>query len=128
VVDDNTPGVVEGTFEVRVPWSESGQAEGIIANLPMEDQEPPDTSRELDLVAIAHTDGATGEMEAMSIKSILEAGGIDAVIIGNSTLPNLGFEVRVPRDAEQQARAAITEAQAAGPAAAIEGERESELG
>jgi len=33
----------------------------------------------------------------------------------------------VPRDAERQAREAIAEAQAAGPAAAVEGERESEL-
>jgi len=31
VVDDDTPGVVEGTFEVRVPPSELGQAEAIIA-------------------------------------------------------------------------------------------------
>ena len=128
IVGDDTPGVVEGTFEVRVPRVELNPAEAIVADLPIEDQELPDTSRELDLVPVAHTDGATGEMEAISIKSILESNGITAVIIGNSTLPNLGFEVRVPRDAEQRARAAVAEAQAAGPAAAIEGERESELG
>jgi hypothetical protein len=127
VVGDDTPGVVEGTCEVRVPPSELAQAEAIIADLPIDDEQLPDTSHELDLVPVAHTDGATGEMEAISIKSILESVGITAVIIGNSTLPNLGFEVRVPHEAEQQARDAIAEAQAAGPAAAIEGERQSEL-
>jgi hypothetical protein len=127
VVGDDTPGVVEGTCEVRVPSSELAEAEAIIADLPVDDVELPDDSHDLDLVPVAHTDGATGEMEAISIKSILEASGITAVIIGNSTLPNLGFEVRVPHDVERQAREAIAEAQAAGPAAAVEGERESEL-
>jgi hypothetical protein len=128
VVGDDTPGVVEGTCEVRVPSSELAEAEAIIADHPVDDVELPDDSHELDLVPVAHTDGATGEMEAISIKSILEASGITAVIIGNSTLPNLGFEVRVPHDVERQAREAIAEAQAAGPAAAVEGERESEVG
>ncbi|HUS05954.1 MAG TPA: hypothetical protein VMZ52_06655 [Bryobacteraceae bacterium] len=128
LLGDTTPGVVEGSYEVRVPSSELAQAEAIVADLPADDPGAPDASHRLDLVAVVRTDGSTGEMEAMSIKNILDSNGIPAIIIGSSSLPNLGFEVRVPKDALEQARAAIAEAQAAGPAAAIEGERESESG
>jgi glycine cleavage system aminomethyltransferase T len=85
-----------------------------------------DDSHDLDLVTVARTDGATAEMQATGIKSILDASGIDAMIIGSSTLPNLGFEVRVPKDHQVQAAQAIAEAQSAGPQAAVEAERLTE--
>jgi hypothetical protein len=48
------------------------------------------------------------------------------VVVGTSTLPNLGFEIQVAAADEQRARQAIEEARAAGPAAAAEAERETE--
>jgi hypothetical protein len=47
-------------------------------------------------------------------------------MIGDSVLPNLSFEVRVPRENVAQARELIAEALAAGPLAAEEGEAASE--
>jgi hypothetical protein len=128
IVGDDTPGVVEGTYEVRVPASEAGAAEALVAQTP--DSEYPervDPSHDLDLVPVAKTDGTTGEMEATGIQSILDANGISALIVGNSTLPNLGFEVRVSRNDEQHALEVIREARAAGPEAAVEGEQASEV-
>jgi hypothetical protein len=67
-----------------------------------------------------------GEVEATGVKSILEANGIDCVVVGDSVLPNLGFEVRVASDRADEARRVLAEALAIGPAGAEEGERESE--
>lgn len=131
VFDDNTPGVVEGTFEVRVPASQAEQAERLIAAGDAEMQQASgDTSESLDLETVFQADGAspTAEMEAMEVSSLLTAAGIDTVTIGSSTLPNLPFEVRVPRDDAERARLVIAEARAAGPAAAEQAERELEEG
>ncbi|HYZ84890.1 MAG TPA: hypothetical protein VE621_10820 [Bryobacteraceae bacterium] len=87
---------------------------------------PVDASHDLDMVTIASTDGATAELQATAIKSILDANDIESMIVGSTTLPNLGFEVRVPRELEAQAVQAIAEARSAGPQAAFEGERISE--
>jgi hypothetical protein len=126
VVDDQEPGVVSGTYEVRVPTSEAARAEEVLAaNKPVVDEEL-DPSHELDMVPIFHSDAATSEMEALAIKGILDSNGIEALVVGNSTLPNLGFEVHVPREQQEPARAAIAEAQAAGPMAAEEAERAGE--
>jgi|SRR4051794_39362834 len=86
-----------------------------------------DPSPELDVVTIMELQGATGEVEAMGIKSILDASDIPNVMVGTSTLPNLSFLIQVPGTDVERARATIAEAQAAGPAAAVEAERESEL-
>lgn len=86
-----------------------------------------DPSPELDIVTIMELQGATGEVEAMGIKSILDASDIPNVMVGTSTLPNLSFFIQVPASEVERARATIAEAQAAGPAAAVEAERESEL-
>lgn len=67
-----------------------------------------------------------GEVEATGLKAILEANGIDCVVVGDSVLPNFGFEVRVANDRAEEARRVIAEALANGPAAAEEGERASE--
>lgn len=127
VFGDNAHDVVEGTYEVRVPRAEAEAAEALIGErATADDPEPVDDSHDLDLITVAATDGTTGEMEAISIKSILEANGIDSLIVGNSTLPNMGFEVRVAEADEERAREVLREAQAAGPAAALEAEEAGE--
>jgi hypothetical protein len=122
-----------GGWEVRVPAAEGSEAAKAAENISFHDidedaldEEPEDPSHDMDLVTVAHTDGAMGEMEATTIEAILDANGIQALVVGDSILPNLGFEVRVPREDRPKAEAAIAEAQAAGPAAAAQGEAESE--
>jgi hypothetical protein len=72
------------------------------------------------------TDGSTAEMQAIAIQSILQAEGIQSVIIGSSTMPNLGYEVRVSAEDLDRARQTLLDAKAAGPAAAAEAEQASE--
>ena len=120
---DDSPGVVEGAYEVRVPQAEGEAAEALIGERATADDPivPVDPSHYLDLVTVAMTDGTTGEMEAMAIKSVLDANEIDSVIVGNSTLPTMGFEVRVAEEEKGDAEAAIAEARAAGAEAAAGG-------
>ena len=123
---DMAPGVVDGTWEVRVPAAEASLAESIVGSMNQDDPGLVNPSRELDTVPLIHTQGATGEMEAMAIQSILDANGIPAVLVGASTLPNLSFQVRVAKADVERAQATLAEARAAGPAAALEAEQESE--
>jgi len=128
LLTDDAPGVVEGTFEICVPPSESQQAEALIAESRVDEptEDDADPSHELDLVTVAKTDGTTAEMEATSVKSILNASGIRAVIVGAASMPNLGFEVRVTKEDVPRAEAVIAEATAAGPSAAMEAEMQQE--
>jgi len=126
LLDDTVPGVVSGTWEVRVPAEEASYAQEVISEIDQDEESAPSPSPDLDLVPVAATEGALSEMEAFSIKSILDANGINAVIVGASQLPNLGFEVRVAEADLERARQTIAEAQAAGPAAALEAERAGE--
>jgi hypothetical protein len=130
VLDDSAPGVPKGAFEVRVPAADSGRAEELIDENPLPDEsEEVDASPELDLETIYHAEAsATGEVEAMSIKNLLESNGIAAVLVGDSVLPNFPFEVRVARDQVEPARILIADAETIGPAAAEEAELESESG
>ncbi len=124
LLDDSSPGVPEGVFEVQVPSAEAARAEELIAeNPPPEDAEQVDDSPALDLETIA---SAASEMEAMSIKNLLDANDIAAVLVGDSVLPNFAFEVRVARDQAERARILIADAEKIGPAAAEEAERASE--
>jgi len=124
LVDDSAPGVPEGVFEVRVPSADAARAEDLIADNPLpEEAEQVDPSPEFDLETIA---SATSEMEAMSIKNLLDSNSIEAVLVGDSVLPNFPFEVRVAHDQAQRARILIAEAEDVGPAAAEEAERASE--
>jgi Putative prokaryotic signal transducing protein len=124
LLDDSSPGVPEGVFEVQVPPADAARAEELIAeNPPPEDAELVDDSSALNLETIA---SATSEMEAMSIKNLLDANDIAAVLVGDSVLPNFAFEVRVARDQAQRARILIADAEQTGPAAAEEAERASE--
>ena len=124
LLDDSAPGVPEGVFEVRVPAADAARAEQVIADNPLPDEdEEVDTSSALDLETIA---SATSEMEAISIKNLLDSNGIAAVLVGDSVLPNFPFEVRVARDQAERARILIADAEDVGPAAAEEAERASE--
>jgi hypothetical protein len=123
ILDDSAPGVPEGTFEVRVPPGQLQKAEELIAENPLPDEvEEVDDSSELDLETIYHADGTLAEVESMEIKNLLQANGIAAVVVGNSVLPTMSFEVRVAHDQVERAREVVNEAQAAGPAAAEEAE------
>ena len=126
--DDSAPGVPEGVYEVRVPGEQARTAEEIIAANPLADEVPEvDNSSDLDLETIFQAAGtATAEMEAMGIQSVLESNGVAAVIVGDSVLPNLGFEVRVAKDEADFAKQLIAEAQRRGPEDAEEAERENE--
>jgi len=127
IVDDTAPGVPEGTYEVRVPAADSARAEAIIDENPLPDEvEEVDDSEDLDLKTIFRSDGTMAEVETMGIKNVLEANGIAAVLVGDSVLPNLGFELKVARDQVENARKLIAQAEADGPAAAEAGELESE--
>jgi hypothetical protein len=126
LLDDSSPGVPEGVFEIRVPAADAARAEELIAENPLdepEEAEEVDPSPELDLETIA---SATSEMEAMGLKNLLDSNGIATVLVGDSVLPNFPFEVRVARDQVDRARLLIADAEAVGPAAAEEAERASE--
>ncbi len=124
LLDDSSPGVPEGVFEVRAPAAAAARAEELIAENPLPDEvEEVDTSSDLDLETIA---SAASELEAMGIKNLLDSSGIAAVLVGDSVLPNFQFEVRVARDQVKRARILIADAEQVGPAAAEEAERASE--
>jgi hypothetical protein len=126
LLDDSAPGVPEGVFEVRVPASNAARAEKLIAENPPDDEvKEVDPSSDLDLETIA---SAASEMEATSLKGVLESNGIAAVLVGDSVLPNLAFDLRVARDQAERARQLIADAETIGPAAAEEAELESESG
>jgi hypothetical protein len=123
ILDDSAPGVPEGAFEVQVPPDQLQKAEKLIAEHPLPDEaEHVDDSSDLDLETIFHGDGTLAEGESMEIKNLLEANGVAAVVVGNSVLPTMSFEVRVARDQVERAREVVKEAQAAGPTAAEEAE------
>lgn len=123
ILDDSAPGVPEGTFEVQVPADQLQKAEELIAQHPLFDEvEEVDDSSNLNLETIFHADGTLAEVESMEIKNLLEANGIGAIVVGNSVLPTMSFEVRVARDQVERAREVVNEAQAAGPVAAEEAE------
>ena len=129
MVDDSAPGVPEGTYEVRVPASQAVRAEKLIDENPLPDEvEEVDDSAALDLETVFHAEGSsvTAEIEAMSVKNLLESNGIAAVLVGDSVLPNLPFEVKVAREQAERARKLIKDVEAVGPEAAEEMEAESE--
>jgi len=126
MLDDSAPGVPKGVFEVRVPSADAARAEELIAeNPPSAEAEEVDDSPALDQETIA---SAASEMEAMSIKNLLDSSGIAAMLVGDSVLPNFPFEVRVAHDQAARARLLIADAEQTGPAAAEEAERASEPG
>ena len=129
MVDDSAPGVPEGTYEVRVPARDAARAEELIDENPLpDDVEEVDDSSNLDLETIFHIEGSsvTAELQAMSIKNLLESNGIAALLVGDSVLPNFPFEVKVAREQATRARKLIEDLENVGPGAAEELEAESE--
>lgn len=126
--DDSAPGVPEGVFEVQVPPRFAARAEKLIdENSPDEEVNRADPSPDLDLETVFRSEATpTSEVEALGVKTLLESNGIATVMIGDSVLPNLAFEVRVARDQAARARKLMAEAEKIGPAAAAEAEAESE--
>ena len=113
VADDSAPDVPEGTFEVRAPSADSKKAEELIARNFPGGKPPGDASSRFDLETVFHSEsGPTSEFAAMNVKNLLESNGITAVLVGDSVLPNLLFEVRVARNKAQLARKVIAEAEA----------------
>jgi type III secretory pathway lipoprotein EscJ len=116
--DDSAPGVPEGVFEVRVSPANTARAEKLIAKNPLPDGvEDVDPSPELDLETIS---SAQSEMEANGMKNFLESNGIAAVLVGDSVLPYLPFEVRVAHNQAARARQLIADVE--------EGAQKSESG
>jgi phosphoribosylamine--glycine ligase len=127
LLDASAPGVPSGAYEVRVDAEDQASAEKLIQEFsPDVELTDVDPSHALDLVTVFQAPGTANEIEAISIQSILEEGGISAVIIGDARLPNIGQEVRVAREHEVKARQLIEEALAAGSSAAEEAEESAE--
>jgi Putative prokaryotic signal transducing protein len=80
----------------------------------------------MDLETVFSSSNYDAEMEAMAIHGILQSSGIPSVLVGTSTLPVFEFQVQVPRSDLEEARRILADAEAAGPAAALEGEKASE--
>lgn len=81
------------------------------------------------LVSVFHQPaGSIEEMEAFTVKSLLEANGIEAILMNPGALPNLSAQVLVAEERAEEARRIIAEAKAAGPAAAEEAEAAGEQG
>jgi hypothetical protein len=87
---------------------------------------PTEPTPEESLVPVFSSSNHDAEMEALTIKGILDASGIPALIAGPHVLPNLEFQVQVPEHLVNAAQELINEARAAGPAAAAEAEAMTE--
>jgi hypothetical protein len=83
-------------------------------------------SEELDVVTVFEGAGSTSEMEALQVQALLQSNGIEAVLMGDSRLPNLPESVKVAREDAERAQQLITDARAAGPAGALEAEKAGE--
>ena len=91
--------------------------------------EPPeevDTSEDLDLVTVFYSEAHDAQIRAQLIRGLLEAGGIPAVVVEATPLPNLPSEVRVPKARLDEAQRLIAESESAGPRGAEEAEELSE--
>jgi Putative prokaryotic signal transducing protein len=126
VLDDSAEGIVEGTFEVRVPAHDAAKAERLLREHPLPDDfERVDPSSKLDIETVFHAEGSgpLAEMQAMGVKNLLESNGIAAILFGDSVLPNMPFEVKVARENAERASRLIAEAESS---AAEAGESDSE--
>jgi hypothetical protein len=92
----------------------------------MEHDQQENDSEELDLVTVFESAGTSSEMEALQVQALLESNGIEAVLIGDTRLPNIPEEVRVAKEDLSRAQQLIADALSAGPAAAVEAEAAGE--
>jgi len=79
-----------------------------------------------EMVPVFSSSNHDAEMEATTIKGLLDSNDIPAMIVGPHMLPNLEFQVQVSRELAAQAKTLIAEARAGGPASAVEAEKETE--
>ena len=85
-----------------------------MALLPESEPESVDISHELDMVPVFSSSNHDGEMEAMNVHAILEANGIESLMVGPSTIPSLEFQVQVSKADLETAQRLLAEAQEAG--------------
>lgn len=87
---------------------------------------PSDIAVDENFVVVFSSANHDGEMEAMTIRGILESVGIPAILVGPHVLPVVEFQVQVPGHLVEAAEKAIADARDAGPEAADQGEAESQ--
>jgi hypothetical protein len=129
LLDDSAPAVPSGAWEVRPAPADTARAEQLISDARLPDAELTEISGAASLDAetiFTAGSGSSGEMEAMAVKSMLEASGIAAFLVGDAVLPNLAFEVRVAKEQAGEARRLMEEARAIGGEAADEEEQSTE--
>jgi len=126
LLTDEYPGVLQGTVEVRVPANEEEAALDVIDAQGSAVLPEGTPSHGFDLVEIYRGMGATGELEAVSIRAVLDANHIPSVLVGSMQMPNLAFRVMVPQIFAEAADQALDEAEKAGPDAAEAGEAAGE--
>jgi hypothetical protein len=124
LLDDGAPRVPEGAWEVQVSQSDAARAEALV------NANPPavrgDQSHDLDMVTVfTSAAGSTEGFEALAVKNLLEANGVDATVDA-SPYASFSQEVRVAKEHATRAKRLIADAIAAGPAAAEEAERQTE--
>jgi hypothetical protein len=89
----------------------------------VEDMSVPDEG----MATVFQSSGVTAEMEADTVKEVLESNGVPAIVTGLDVLPGAHeVTVQVAAERQEEAERLIAEALAAGPAAAEEAERASE--
>jgi hypothetical protein len=130
LADDSAPGVPSGAWEVLVASTDQARAEELIARFQPDDEfADADASEDLDEVTVFQSAGGNSdEMEAESVRALLEASGIAATVVEDARFPNLGLEVRVAKEHVNVAKQLIADALAAGPAGAEEAEASGEAG
>ena len=85
-----------------------------------------DSSHALDPVTVFKAANNQSSFEATTVQAMLEAEGIATEFVGDSRYPSLPTEIRVAQEDAERALALIAEAQALGPAAAEEAEKQGE--
>ncbi len=129
LLDDSAPGVPSGAWEVQTPAADVARAEQLIGQARLPDSDLTEVSEsaafDVETVFRAHA-GTSAEMQAMSVKSMLESSGIATILVGDSVLPNLSFEVQVAKGQAEEARRLIAQAEVIGAEAAEEEEQSSE--
>ncbi len=113
LLNDRTPGVPPGAWEVRVRASEVERAEAVLRSAL--EAEPSDSttdpSPELDMEPLFRAVGTSAEVEALNVRAALEAHGIPALLVQVTPYPNLEWIVSVPRKMLAQARQLLADLQ-----------------
>jgi hypothetical protein len=90
------------------------------------EQNPSDPAPDESFVAAWSSSNHDAEMESLSIKGLLSANGIPAMVVGPQILPNLEFQIQVPAHMLNEAERVIGEARRVGRQAASEDEAVTE--